>query len=109
MADRSFRAQVVSSRGKELFVNKQELVAAVAKEADMTKEKAAEAVDAVFDSITAGLKQDGEVRLMGFGTFAAAKRAASTGRNPRTGAEIQIPASTAVRFKMGKALKDSVN
>jgi DNA-binding protein HU-beta len=46
---------------------------------------------------------------MGFGTFAAAKRAASTGRNPRTGEEIKIPASTAVRFKMGKALKDSVN
>ncbi|NBQ74529.1 MAG: HU family DNA-binding protein [Acetobacteraceae bacterium] len=62
-----------------------------------------------FDSITAGLKQDGEVRLMGFGTFAAAKRAASTGRNPRTGEEIQIPASTAVRFKMGKGLKDAVN
>jgi nucleoid DNA-binding protein len=61
-------------------VNKQDLVSAVAKAADMTKEKAAEAVDAVFDSITAGLKQDGEVRLMGFGTFAAAKRAASTGR-----------------------------
>ena len=79
-------------------MNKQDLVAAVAKAADMTKEKAAEAVDAVFDSITAGLKQDGEVRLMGFGTFAAAKRAASVGRNPRTGAEIQIPASTAVRF-----------
>jgi DNA-binding protein HU-beta len=85
------------------------LVSAVAKAADMTKEKAAEAVDAVFDSITAGLKQDGEVRLMGFGTFAAAKRAASTGRNPRTGEEIQIPASTAVRFKMGKGLKDAVN
>lgn len=90
-------------------MNKQDLVAAVAKAADMTKEKAAEAVDAVFDSITAGLKQDGEVRLMGFGTFAAAKRAASTGRNPRTGEEIQIPASTAVRFKMGKGLKDAVN
>ena len=90
-------------------MNKQDLVSAVAKAADMTKEKAAEAVDAVFDSITAGLKQDGEVRLMGFGTFAAAKRAASVGRNPRTGAEIQIPASTAVRFKMGKGLKDAVN
>ena len=63
--------------------------------------------DALGD--TAGLKQDGEVRLMGFGTFAAAKRAASIGRNPRTGEELKIPASTAVRFKMGKGLKDAVN
>jgi len=90
-------------------VNKQDLVAAVAKAADMTKEKAAEAVDAVFDSITAGLKQDGEVRLMGFGTFAAAKRAASTGRNPRTGEEIKIPASRQPKFRAGKQLKDAVN
>ncbi len=90
-------------------MNKQELVAAVAKATDLSKDKAAQAVDAVFDSITAALKESGEVRLVGFGTFATAKRPASTGRNPRTGEEIQIPASTSVRFKVGKGLKDAVN
>ena len=89
-------------------MNKQDLVSAVAKAADMTKEKAAEAVDAVFDSITAGLKQDGEVRLMGFGTFAAAKRAASTGRNPRTGEPVAIAARRVVTFHASPKLKEQV-
>ena len=90
-------------------MNKQELVAAVAKTTDLSKDKAAQAVDAVFDSIAGALKADGEVRLVGFGTFATAQRPASTGRNPRTGEEIKIPASTSVRFKVGKGLKDAVN
>jgi len=55
------------------------------------------------------LKRKDEVRLAGFGTFVAAERKASTGRNPRTGEEMQIPASTTVRFKVGKGLKDTVN
>ena len=67
-----------------------------------------EVVDAVFGAITGALKAKEEVRLVGFGTFAAAVRKASTGRNPRTGEEMAIPESTTVRFKAGKGLKDSV-
>ena len=67
------------------------------------------AVDAVFDSITGSLKSGTEVRLVGFGTFSVSRRAASQGRNPRTGEPIQIPASNQPKFKAGKGLKDAVN
>jgi DNA-binding protein HU-beta len=91
-------------------VNKNDLIASVADAADLPKAKAADVVDAVFDAITAALKKkDGEVRLVGFGTFSKSKRKAGTGRNPRTGEEIKLKASTSVRFKAGKALKDAVN
>jgi DNA-binding protein HU-beta len=86
-----------------------DLIAAVAESAELPKAKAAEVVDAVFGAIEGALKKDEEVRLVGFGSFATAKRKASTGRNPRTGEEIKIPESNSVRFKAGKALKDSVN
>ncbi|MDD2877209.1 MAG: HU family DNA-binding protein [Acidiphilium sp.] len=86
-----------------------DLVADVAEQTDLSKAKATEVVDAVFAAIEAALKQKQEVRLVGFGTFATAERKAGTGRNPRTGEEIQIPASTSVRFKPGKTLKDAVN
>lgn len=89
-------------------MNKNDLVARVAETADLPRGKAAEAVDAVLDAIQAGLKDSGEVRLIGFGTFETVRRKASTGRNPRTGVEIQIAESTSVKFKPGKALKDSV-
>ena len=89
-------------------MNKMDLVAKVAETADLSRAKAAEAVDAVLDAIQAGLKDSSEVRLVGFGTFETVQRKASTGRNPRTGAQIQIAASTSVKFKAGKALKDSV-
>ena len=89
-------------------MNKLDLIAAVADEADLPKAKAAEVVDAVFGAIEGALKKKEEVRLVGFGSFVTADRAASTGRNPRTGEEIQIAASTSVRFKPGKALKDAV-
>jgi DNA-binding protein HU-beta len=92
-----------------IVVNKMDLVAAVAEGADLPKAKAAEAVDAVFNAIEQALKKNEEVRLVGFGSFATAVRKASTGRNPRTGEEIKIEASTSVRFKAGKALKDAVN
>jgi DNA-binding protein HU-beta len=85
-----------------------DLIAAVADSADISRAKAGEAVDAVFNAISDALKKKEEVRLVGFGTFAAATRKASTGRNPRTGEEMQIPESTTVRFKPGKGLKDSV-
>jgi DNA-binding protein HU-beta len=66
-------------------------------------------VDAVLSSIAKSLKKGDEVRLVGFGTFSVAKRAASEGRNPRTGEKIKIPASKQPKFKAGKALKDAVN
>jgi DNA-binding protein HU-beta len=90
-------------------VNKNDLIAQVAEDASLSKADTTKAVDAVFDSITAALKKGTEVRLVGFGTFHVAKRAASEGRNPRTGEKINIPASKQPKFKAGKALKDAVN
>ncbi|MEO5338330.1 MAG: HU family DNA-binding protein [Magnetospirillum sp. WYHS-4] len=90
-------------------MNKNDLVAAVATGAEMSKADAAKAVDAVFEAITAALKKGNDVRLVGFGTFSVVKRAATQGRNPRTGQTIKIPASKQPKFKAGKALKDAVN
>jgi DNA-binding protein HU-beta len=90
-------------------MNKLDLIAAVAQETELSKAKAAEVVEAVFSAIEKSLKQKEEVRLVGFGTFVAADREATKGRNPRTGEEIAIPASTSVRFRAGKTLKDAVN
>jgi DNA-binding protein HU-beta len=90
-------------------VNKQDLINEVAKVADLPKNKAQEAVEAIFDSIKLTLKSGGEVRLVGFGTFTVSARAATTGRNPRTGEAIAIPASKQPKFKAGKELKDAVN
>ena len=89
-------------------VSKQDLAGAVAEKLDLSRVKATEAVDAMLAAIGDALKGKQEVRLTGFGTFATAERKASTGRNPRTGEEIQIAASTSIKFKAGKALKDSV-
>lgn len=89
--------------------NKNDLIGVVAEKTGLTKAQAADAVDAVFDAITESLKAGDEVRLVGFGTFAVARREASVGRNPATGAEIQIPASNQAKFKPGKGLKDSIN
>jgi DNA-binding protein HU-beta len=88
---------------------KNDLVGVVADKANVTKAQAGEAVDAVFDAITAALKKGDDVRLVGFGTFNVSKRKASTGRNPATGAEIKIPASNQAKFKPGKGLKDAIN
>lgn len=90
-------------------MNKQDLIAYVAKQADLSKSKAAEAVDAVFEGIKKTLKSGGDARFVGFGTFSVAKRAATTGRNPRTGEPIKIPASKQPKFKAGKELKEAVN
>tara|TARA_B100001123_G_scaffold122853_1_gene143037 strand:+ start:274 stop:546 length:273 start_codon:yes stop_codon:yes gene_type:complete len=90
-------------------MNKNDLVSAVADGCGLNKAQAAGAVDAVFGSITNSLQSGGEVRLVGFGTFSVANRKASTGRNPRTGEAIQIPASRQPKFKAGKGLKDAVN
>ena len=90
-------------------MNKNDLVGAGADASGLTKADAGKAVDAAFDAITKSLKKGDEVRLVGFGTFSVAKRKASTGRNPRTGEEMKIPASNQPKFKAGKALKDAVN
>ncbi|WP_417515257.1 HU family DNA-binding protein [Minwuia sp.] len=90
-------------------MNKNELVAAVAEKAGLSKSDSGDAVDAVFDATTGALKASDEVRLVGFGTFSVSQRAASKGRNPQTGAEIDIPASIQPKFKAGKGLKDAVN
>ncbi len=90
-------------------MNKNDLVATVAGSAGISKADAAKAVDSVFSAIADALKKGQEVRLVGFGTFSVAHRAATTGRNPRTGATIQIPASKQPKFKAGKGLKDAVN
>jgi DNA-binding protein HU-beta len=90
-------------------VNRNELVDAVASKSELRKSDASKAVDAVFDSISDALKGGDEVRLVGFGTFSVASRAASEGRNPRTGEKIQIAASKQPKFKAGKGLRDSLN
>jgi DNA-binding protein HU-beta len=89
-------------------VNKNELVDAVANSTGLKKQEAEKAVDAVFDSITGELKKGSEVRLVGFGTFVVTQRAASEGRNPRTGEKITIAASKQPKFRAGKQLKDAV-
>lgn len=90
-------------------MSKKDLVDAVAAAADITKEKAALAVDAVAAHITGTLKSGGEVSFAPLGKFKATKREARTGRNVATGATIQIPASTAPKFQASKTLKDALN
>lgn len=90
-------------------MNKNELVGAVADKAGMSKADAGSAVEAVFDTITAELKNGGDVRLVGFGNFSVSHRGASKGRNPMTGAEVDIPARNVPKFSAGKGLKDAVN
>jgi DNA-binding protein HU-beta len=90
-------------------MNKSEFVGEVADLAELTKADAARAVDAVIDTVKAALKKGDSISLVGFGTFVVRKRAARTGRNPRTGENIKIKASKIPSFKAGKALKDAVN
>ena len=89
-------------------MNKNELISSVASETGLTKTDSAKAVDAFVASVVKALKKGDEVRLVGFGTFSVAKRAATTGRNPRTGAAIKIKARKLAKFKAGKALQDAV-
>ncbi len=90
-------------------MNKQELIENIAGSADITKAAAGRALDSMIDSITGSLKNGDSVVLVGFGTFSVRDRAARIGRNPQTGAEIQIAAARVPAFKAGKALKDAVN
>ena len=90
-------------------MNKSELVAAVAEKAEVSKKDAAAAIEAVFEVIGDELQKKEKVQLIGFGTFQTSERKARTGRNPQTGAEIKIAATTLPAFKPGKALKEKVN
>ena len=90
-------------------MNKNDLIAAVARSAGVTKTDAANAVKSITSSISSALQRGTEVRLVGFGTFSVRHRNATTGRNPRTGERIQIAASNIPKFKPGKALKAAVN
>ncbi|MGD1523985.1 HU family DNA-binding protein [Vibrio owensii] len=90
-------------------MNKTELVAQVQEKGELTKAQASKAVDAVFSSITDALRDGDNVQLIGFGTFEVRTRAARTGRNPKTGEEIQIAESKNVALKAGKQLKDALN
>ncbi|MDH3588429.1 MAG: HU family DNA-binding protein [Gammaproteobacteria bacterium] len=90
-------------------MNKGELIEAVAEAANLSKSDANDAVESVLECITKSLQKGDNVTLVGFGTFSVKRRAARTGRNPRTGEPLQIKASNAPGFKAGKGLKDAVN
>lgn len=90
-------------------MTKSDLIAQVAEQTSLTKKDSAAAIDAVFASITAALTQGDGLSITGFGSFAISDRAAKEGRNPKTGEKMAIAASKSVKFKPGKALKDSVN
>ena len=90
-------------------MNKTELIDQIAEASDISKASASRALDATLDAITESLKQADPVSLVGFGTFTVRDRAARQGRNPQTGATIQIAAAKVPAFKPGKALKDALN
>ena len=90
-------------------MNKQDLIAKVAKDLGGTKSAAAQAIESVIDGITKALRKGDSVTFVGFGTFKTSNRKARTARNPQTGAEVKIPKRRAVRFIAGKALKSAVN
>ncbi|APJ18983.1 HU family DNA-binding protein [Acinetobacter baumannii] len=90
-------------------MNKSDLIANIAMDANLTKSQAAAALQAVEDAIAAALAEGGSVSWIGFGTFSVKERAARTGRNPKTGEELQIAAAKVPSFKAGKALKEAVS
>jgi DNA-binding protein HU-beta len=90
-------------------VNKTDLIDYIADSADLSKSAAGRAIDAMIAAVTTSLQKDDSVTLVGFGTFTVSKRAARSGRDPRTGEAIQIAAAAVPKFKPGKALKDALN
>ncbi len=90
-------------------MNKTELIAAIAEQAEISKKDAEKALKAFIDVVTDQLKEGEKVQLVGFGTFEVSERAAREGRNPQTGKTMKIAACKAPKFKAGKALKDAVN
>ena len=91
------------------MMNKSDLINAIATDTGLTKKDSEKALNSVLDNISEALAKKDKVQLIGFGTFETRKRAARNGRNPQTGKDIKIPASTVPAFKAGKALKDKVN
>ena len=89
-------------------MNKSELIEHIAKQADISKAAATRALEAVIGGVKMTLKRGGSVSLVGFGTFTVTKRAARSGRNPRTGAAIKIKAAKVPKFRPGKGLKDAM-
>ncbi len=112
---RTRRGQVAADESRPTFfrqgalVNKTELIEHIAKNADISKAAATRALESTIGAIRTTLKKGGSVSLVGFGTFAVGKRAARTGRNPRTGDAIKIKAAKIPKFRPGKALKDALN
>src|SRR5437764_13521330 len=90
-------------------MNKNELIAKVAKDAKLTKGEAGEAIEATLDNIMRALRGGDDVRLVGFGTFSVSRRKATEARNPKTGKPIKLPASKRAKFRAGKSLKQAVN
>lgn len=90
-------------------MNKTELITAIAEKTELSKKDAEKAVKAFTDVVVEELKKGEKIQLVGFGTFEVSERAARTGRNPQTGAEMNIPASKSPKFKAGKAFKDILN
>ncbi|PJE79551.1 DNA-binding protein HU-beta [invertebrate metagenome] len=90
-------------------MNKNDLVAVIAEQADIPKNQAQQILDAILSSVTQTLKNNDSVNLTGFGTFLQRSRAARMGQNPKTGEKISIPASNTAAFKPGKTLKEAVN
>ena len=90
-------------------MNKSELIEHIANQADISKAAASRALASIIDAVKKTLKKGDTVTLVGFGTFSVSKRAARTGRNPRTGAALKIKAAKVPRFKAGKGLKDALN
>jgi DNA-binding protein HU-beta len=101
------QTESVFPRGIEL--NKTELIEHIATHADISKAAATRALDSMIGAVKTTLKKGGSVSLVGFGTFAVGRRAARTGRNPRTGTAIKIKAAKVPKFRPGKALKDALN
>jgi DNA-binding protein HU-beta len=94
--------------GGDFFMNKNELISYISEASKLSKADAGKAVDAFIEAVSTALRKKDEVRLVGFGTFYVSKRAATKGRNPRTGEEIAIAASLQPKFKPGKSLKDAI-
>ena len=90
-------------------MNRAELIAAMAKKAELSQKKKKKALKAFTEVVVSELKDGGKIQLVGFGTFEVSTRSARTGRNPQTGEEMEIAACKAPKFKAGKALKDAIN
>ena len=106
---RKLELYIIKIQRRKFDMNKAELVAAIAEKAEISKKDSEAALKAFTDVVAEELKKGEKIQLVGFGTFEVAERAARTGRNPQTGAEMTIPASKAPKFKAGKALKDAIN